>query len=126
MGTVFRRPGTKFFWIKFVDREGKEQRRSSETESRAEARALLEEIERQEKNKTPRAAVGALTVQHFYDFTWLPNRRLLCPHTWMADNSSMTNHFLPRFGERPIDYFATDKGEVDLLDWVIGLRASRS
>ncbi len=35
-------------------------------------------------------------------------------------------HFLPAFGSRAVANLATDEGEVELLDWLLGLREHKS
>jgi integrase len=44
----------------------------------------------------------------------------------MTDASTMANHFLPEFGSRSLAELASEKGEVELLDWVVRLRECRS
>ena len=38
----------------------------------------------------------------------------------------LKTHFLPAFGSRPVAGLATDEGEVELLDWLLGLREHKS
>jgi len=125
VGTIYRRSGTRYLWLKWRDAEGKEWRRSSETESEDEARALLAEIEKQERG-AGRAVSGGVTAQAFYDETWLPLRRRTFPNSWRTDRNVMENHFLVDFGHRFMAELASDQGEVELLDWVIGLRERAS
>ena len=123
MAFVFRRKGIRFWWMCWADAEGVEQRASSKTENQAEAQVIADELERE-----ARAGAGrlGLSVQRFYDETWLPLRRRMRPHSWMTDASTMANHFLPQFGSRKLLELASEKGEVELLDWLIGLRECRS
>ncbi len=122
MGAVYRRKGSRFFWMKFIDAAGVERRRSSETDDEGAARALLAEIERQESGPTAPAS-GGPSVERFYDETWLPLRKCTVPNSWMTDASAMRNYFLPVFRARPLGELAGEKGEVELLEWLTGLRS---
>jgi integrase len=121
MAFVYRHPRSSFWWMCWVDSQGREQRASSKT--KAEARATADELERRARAAAGRRApVGSLTVERFFDETWLPLRQKIRPWQWKADRSSMCTHFLPYFGSRAIADLATDEGEVALLDWLIALR----
>jgi len=126
MGAVYRRKGSRYVWLKWFDAHGLEQRRSSGTESEDDAQALLEEIERQEREKAPRVVLGALTVERWFDEVWLPLRQRTRPWQWKSDLAGMRTHFLPKFGGHALAGLATDAGEVELLKWLEGLREHRS
>lgn len=98
MGTVYRREGTRFLWLKWYDREGEEQYRSSGTEDEAESREILDEIERQERGVAEPAAPGMLTVDRWFEETWLKQREIEQPSAWKTDASRLRHHFLPYFG----------------------------
>ena len=124
MGAVYRRDGSRFLWLKYVDAAGEEKRQSSETTDKALARALLDEIERQEREKAkpgPR-----LTVRKFYDDTWVGLRRVRKPFAWKGDTYKMALHFLPKFGRMSLSDLGNDQGELLLLDWLTELRAHLS
>jgi len=123
---VYRRKNARFWWMCWTDANGTEQRASAKTEDEAEAKALANELDAQARSGTRRAVPGALTVQRFYDETWLPLRQRTRPWAWKANVAAMKRHFLPHFGTRAIADLATDDGEVALLDWVVGLREHRS
>ncbi len=126
MGAVYRRKGSRYVWLKWFDALGHEQRRSSETENEAEARSILAEIERQEEEKAPRVALGALTVERWFDEVWLPLRQRTRPWQWKSDRAGMRTHFFPKFGGHALASLATDAGEVELLKWLEGLREHKS
>lgn len=121
MGAVYSRKGSRFLWLKYVDRHGQEQRRSSETGDEKDARALLAEIERQERHPVAHGDRG-VSVEKFFDETWLPLRKSTVPNSWMTDASLMRNNFLSSFGARSLKELASEQGEVELLDWLMGLR----
>jgi integrase len=119
---VYRRATSRFWWMRWTDADGIEQRASSKTADESEAKALAAELETQ-AHKGPRSpARGTLTVQRFYEETWLPLRQRTRPWAWKADRIAMERHFLPHFGTRAIADLASDKAEVALLDWLVGLR----
>lgn len=123
MAYVFRRKLTNFWWMGRVDAEGREQRASSKTTDEAEAKATADELERRARaGAGRRAPPGSLTVDGFFDKTWLPLRQKIRPWQWKSDRAAMRTHFLPHFGSRAIADLATDEGEVALLDWLIALR----
>jgi integrase len=123
MAFVYRHPRSSFWWMCWVDSQGHEQRASSKTHDEAEAKATADELERRARVATSRRApAGSLTVERFFDETWLPLRQKIRPWQWKSDRAAMRTHFLPSFGSRPIADLATDEGEVALLDWLIGLR----
>jgi len=123
MAFVFKRKGIRFWWMCWTDGDGVEQRASSKTQNEADAQAIADELEKEARSRGRRVGV---TVQQFYDKTWEPLRRQMRPHSWMTDASTMANHFLPDFGARALVELASEKGEVELLDWVMRLRACRS
>jgi hypothetical protein len=84
---------------------------------------FADELEKEARARGRRVGV---TVQQFYDETWEALRRQMRPHSWMTDASTMANHFLPEFGSRVLAELASEKGEVELLDWVMRLRECRS
>jgi integrase len=107
----------------WVDSQGREQRASSKTRDQPEAKATADELERRARvAEGHRAPAGSLTVERFFDETWLPLRQKIRPWQWKADRAALRTHFLPLFGSRAIADLATDDGEVSLLDWVIALR----
>jgi integrase len=122
MAFVYKRPDSKFWWMCWTDASGIEQRASSKTEVEPDAKALADELEAQARTGARRQVLGALTVQRFYDETWLPQRKRTRPWAWKADDAAMTRHFLPHFGTWAIADLATDEGEVALLDWLLALR----
>lgn len=124
MGSVYRRSGSRFLWIKWRDHLGREHQQSSETENTAEARALLETIVRQECAGAPISS--GMSVQQFYEDEWLPQRQRLMPFAWKTDASRLKHHFLPTFGGRCLADLGNDSGEVEVLDWLIGLREHRA
>src|SRR3990172_3292968 len=126
MAFVYRRKGIRFWWMSWTDADGVEQWASTRTEDKAEAKAIADELEKEARARSPRAARSALTTQRFYEETWLPLRQRMRPWAWKADVAAMTNHFLPHFGARAIADLATDEGEVALLDWLVGLRDHKS
>jgi hypothetical protein len=75
MAFVYRRKNVRFWWMCWTDADGVEQRASSRTEDEAEVKALANELESQARTKARREVLGALTVQRFYDETWLPLRK---------------------------------------------------
>lgn len=126
MAYVYQRNDGRFWWMCWTDVNGSEQRASAKTENEAEARALANELETQARSGARRQVLGGLTVERFYDETWLPLRQRTRPWAWKADVAAMKRHFLPHFGSRAIADLANDAGEVALLDWVVGLREHRS
>ncbi len=126
MAFVFRRKGIQYWWMCWTDAEGKEQRESSKFTDRDKAQALVEEIDRQERTKARRKELGALTVQKFFDDTWVSLRRRRRPFAWRSDMLMLKAHFLPAFGSRAVADSTTDEGEVELLDWLLGLREHKS
>jgi hypothetical protein len=123
MAFVYRHPRSSFWWMCWVDSQGREQRASSKTKDEAEAKATADELERRARAAAGRRApAGSLTVERFFDETWLPLRQKIRPWQWKADRTMMCTHFLPHFGSRAIADLATDEGEVALLDWLIALR----
>src|SRR5919206_3803157 len=127
MAFVYRHPRSSFWWMRWVDANGREQRASSKTTDEAEAKATADELERRARaGAGRRAPPGSLTVERFFDETWLPLRQKIRPWQWKADRASMRTHFLPHFGARAIADLATDEGEVALLDWLVALRDHRS
>jgi integrase len=126
MAFVYRRKTSRFWWMCWTDANGIEQRASSKTAKEAEANALADELEAQARAGARREVLNVLTVQRFYDETWLPLRQRTRPWAWKADVAAMKRHFLPHFGSRAIAELATDDGEVALLDWLIALREHRS
>jgi integrase len=124
MAFVFRRKLSKYWWMCWTDAEGREQRASSKTTDEAEAKATADELERRARASRGgrRAPAGSLTVEKFFDESWLPLRQKIRPWQWKADRAAMRTHFLPEFGSRVISDLATDEGEVALLDWLIALR----
>jgi len=123
---VFRRKGIQYWWMCWTDAEGKEERESSKFTDRDKAQALVEEIDRQERAKARRKEMGALTVEKFFDDTWVSLRRRRRPFAWRSDMLMLKAHFLPAFGSRAVADLATDEGEVELLDWLLGLREHKS
>jgi integrase len=123
MAFVYRHPRSSFWWMCWVDSQGREQRASSKTRDQPEAKATADELERRARvAEGHRAPAGSLTVERFFDETWLPLRQKIRPWQWKADRAALRTHFLPLFGSRAIADLATDDGEVSLLDWVIALR----
>jgi integrase len=86
------------------------------------AKATADELDRRARASAGRAPIGALTVERFFDKTWLPLRQRVRPWQWKADRAAMRTHFLPHFGRHAIADLATDEGEVALLDWLISVR----
>jgi len=126
MSFVYRRKDGRFWWMCWTDANGV-HRASSRTEDEAEAQALAAEIEGQARGGRIRHATrDALSVERFYEKTWLPLRQRTRPWAWKADRIAMERHFLPHFGSRAIAELANDQGEVELLDWLVGLREHRS
>ncbi len=126
MAFVYRRNNVRFWWMCWTDANGVEQRASAKTEDEAEAKVLANELEAQARSGARRQVFGALTVERFYDETWLPLRQRTRQWAWKTDAGVMKRHFLPHFGTRAIADLGTDDGEVALLDWVVGLREHRS
>jgi integrase len=126
MASVYRRKGIRFWWMCWIDAEGIEQWASTRTEDKTEAKAIADEMEKEARARSHRAALSALTVQRFYEETWLPLRQRTRQWAWKSDVAAMTNHFLPDFGKRALADLATDEGEVALLDWLIDLRGHKS
>src|SRR6266702_4040934 len=121
MAFVYRRKLSSFWWTCWVDSQGLEHRASSKTHDEAEATA--DELERRARVAAGRRApAGSLTVECFFDETWLPLRQNIRPWQWKADRTALRTHFLPQFGPRAIADLATAEGEVALLDWLVALR----
>jgi len=116
MAFVFRRKGIQYWWMCWTDADGSEQRESSKFTDRDKAQALVDEIDRQERAKARRKELGALTVEKFFDDTWVSLRRRRRPFAWRSDMLMLKTHFLPAFGSRAVADLATDEGEVELLD----------
>ncbi len=126
MGSIYPRKDSRFLWMKWVDANGIERRASTETADEAEARALLAETERQERERAPLGRPAGMTVRRFFEETWLPQRKVLRPFAWQTDSSRLEQHFLATFGDRVLAQLATDGGEVALLDWLLALRSKPS
>ncbi|BDG06996.1 hypothetical protein AMPC_01090 [Anaeromyxobacter paludicola] len=126
MGNLYSRAGSRFLWMKWVDAHGIERRASTETGDRAEAQALLDETERQEGERAPLGRQVGMTVRRFFEEIWLPQRKVLRPFAWQVDKGRLEQHFLPDFGDRVLSQLASDRAEVELLDWLLGLRSKLS
>src|SRR4051794_30824116 len=108
MASTYHRNGTRFIWGKWTDALGNERRGSLETEDEVEAKARADELERLARGSDAPAAAGELTVENFAKGEWLRLRKVGKPFAWRDDQSRLTHHFFPQFGEKPLQWLATD------------------
>ena len=102
-GSVYRRKGTRYFWMKWRDRHRQWHRASTEVETEAEALEVLAAVEERERavktELTTRTGlkVAAPTVQSFCDEAWLPLRKRSerGRFAWISDQSHLEHHFMP-------------------------------
>lgn len=102
MGSVYQRPGSKFWWFNYIDATGKRRQQSSGEVEEAKAQALLKAIERKiEREKAATGGKGALTFKRFAEETWLPAREIRDVRSLSKDKLWLSKAY-PHIGDMPI------------------------
>lgn len=104
MGSVFRRPGSRFLWIAYVDAAGERRQVSSKTSDEKQAEALLDELERRVEAQKDSGLVedsGPLTVGK-YARKWVRDRKARGVGS-ANDDEARLRYVLPKIGEMPLE-----------------------
>lgn len=100
MASVYRRPGTRFFWVAYQGVDGKRRYESTGTESAEEALQIGDLLERQvaAEKATGADGSGPLTFRRYALGTWIPARVDRGVRSADADEDRIA-HALPILGD---------------------------